>query len=341
VKTRLLLVAAACALALVPFPARAIERWYANWVYPPMQRVLTAASNLVPIAVLDVAVIVLLVAAVVRLRKVAGWRARLRRAAGGLVVAAAVVYILFALLWGLNYQRERIESKVAYDPSRVTRDALVRLASGAAARANAGHAAARAQPFDAAWLERALGDTVSMLGAPSRPRFGVPKRSILQVYFRRAAIDGMTVPWFLEIVLNPDLLGFERPFVVAHEWAHLAGYAHESEANFIAWLACLRGDALARYSASLAAYQHAWGELSREERKQVAPLDAGPRADLRAAAERYRRAMPFVRDAWREVYDSYLRAHRVEEGIDAYDAVVRLMVGTDFTADGVPRLRPR
>ena len=51
----------------------------------------------------------------------------------------------------------------------------------------------------------------------------------------------MTDPFFLETLLAPDLLDVERPFVIAHEWGHLAGYADESEANFIAWLACRRG----------------------------------------------------------------------------------------------------
>ena len=46
----------------------------------------------------------------------------------------------------------------------------------------------------------------------------------------------MTDPFLLETLLAPDLLDVERPFVIAHEWAHLAGYADESEANFVAWL---------------------------------------------------------------------------------------------------------
>ena len=32
----------------------------------------------------------------------------------------------------------------------------------------------------------------------------------------------------------PDLLPFERPFVLAHEWAHLAGHADEAEASAVA-----------------------------------------------------------------------------------------------------------
>jgi hypothetical protein len=39
---------------------------------------------------------------------------------------------------------------------------------------------------------------------------------------------------------QPDLLPFEKPFVAAHEWAHLAGYADESEASFVGWLTCVR-----------------------------------------------------------------------------------------------------
>ena len=74
----------------------------------------------------------------------------------------------------------------------------------------------------------------------------MPKRSLLGLYFRWAAIDGMTDPFFLEIIVNPDVLPVERPFVVAHEWAHLAGYADESEANFVAWLTCAHGDARAQ-----------------------------------------------------------------------------------------------
>ena len=44
----------------------------------------------------------------------------------------------------------------------------------------------------------------------------------------------MTDPFLLETLIAPDLLEVERPFVIAHEWAHLAGYADESEANFVA-----------------------------------------------------------------------------------------------------------
>jgi len=341
VTARAILVVAAAAVALVPLPASAVERWYSRGVYPPLQAFLTSASNLVPVALLDLAAALLIVVALLRLRSIAGWRPRFRWAAGRLVVWAAAIYILFVGLWGLNYRRQRLEEKVTFDASRVTKTALVALANDAIARVNTGHAAAHALRPDPPSLERAFNEVVLALGAPQPARTGVPKRSILSPYFRRAGIDGMTDPWFLEIILNADLLPVERPFVLAHEWAHLAGYAHESEANFVAWLTCLRGDALARYSGWLATYEHAAGQMPRDDRRALTPFAPGPREDLRAIAARYERASPVVRRASREVYDSYLKANRVEEGIASYDAVVRLMLGTELAPGGVPRLRSR
>ena len=42
-------------------------------------------------------------------------------------------------------------------------------------------------------------------------------------FFTWTGVDGMINPLALESIVHPDLLPFERPFVLAHEWAHLAG----------------------------------------------------------------------------------------------------------------------
>ena len=53
----------------------------------------------------------------------------------------------------------------------------------------------------------------------------------------------------------------ERPYVVAHEWGHIAGWARESEAGYVGWLTCMRGDDAARYSAWISLYLHLRGEV--------------------------------------------------------------------------------
>ena len=336
------LVVFAVLAAVVPIAPSTVERRYSSGVYPRMQASITRATNYVPIAIIDIAGAVLIAGLlslfIRRARSVGVLRAVLRTAVT-VVSCAAALYLLFVALWGLNYRRIPLEQKLDYEASRVTRAAAAALANAAAASMNRGYAAAHAQSPDLSSLARAFSAVQRSLGATDVAVAGVPKHSVLSWYFRRAALDGMTDPFFLEILVNPDLLDIERPFVIAHEWAHLAGYANEAEANFLAWLTCVRGDALAEYSGWVAAYQHAAGALPRADRRTLTALDPGPREDLGAIGERYSRSSPAVRRAAREIYDGYLRANRVPEGIDSYDAVLRLMLGTRFGADGAAKRR--
>ena len=336
------LVLLAVTAALIPLSPPLVEGWYSTGLYPEIQSALTPASNLVPIALLDVAAVALIVTAMlafVRRARALGANGAIRRTAATGAGWAGVIYLLFLACWGLNYRRVPLEQKLDYERSRVTRDAAILLANTAARAMNGGFDAAHARQWDMRTLERPFAGAQLALGSHRVAATGRPKRSLLSLYFRWAAIDGMTDPFFLEVILNPDVLDVERPFVLSHEWAHLAGYADESEANYVAWLTCLRGDALAQYSGWIAAYGHAAGALDHDSRARLTPLDPGPASDLRAIAARDATASPAVRRAAEGVYDGYLRANRVAEGIASYDAVLRLMLGTRMDPGWRPRPR--
>ena len=342
-KLRILLWVLAIAAALIPIPAGFVERVYWRIFYLRIQPLLTLVSNTIPIALLDVAIVLLvgvLLAVTIRGQRRGGWRTALSATVLWLVTTAAVTYLLFLVTWGFNYRRVPLEAKLDFDRARISRAAAVRLAAEATARLNAGHALAHAQPFRPDVLAYNFVDAQWMLGRTFTATTGRPKRSLLGFYFRKAAIDGMTVPVFLEIILNPDLLVVEQPSVLAHEWAHLGGYADESEANFVAWIAGVRSDdPVARYSAWLDTYRLSVTALPRQVRGTLPALAAGPRADLRAIAARHERSSRVVRNAARDVYDSYLRANRIDEGIANYDLVLQLILGTSFDAEWRPKLR--
>ncbi len=256
---RIILIAAALAAAAVPLPPRLVEAWYSRRFYPAMQGVVTPLSNLVPVALLDIAALVLLVVLAIgfwRRVRSTGIRRALISSVLSLVTLAAVVFLLFLAIWGLNYRRLPLDQKLEYDQRRVTREAAISLGSHAVREVNALYAGAQEHGAQGPSLESAFTSAERMLGSERFAVPGRPKRSLLERYFRAAAIDGMTDPFFLEIILNPDTLPFERPFVLMHEWAHLAGYANEAEANFVAWLACTQGDAMSRYSGWLAIFEH-------------------------------------------------------------------------------------
>jgi hypothetical protein len=343
VKPVVILPIVAVAAAFVPLPSAAVERFYSRGIYPFIQNAVTAASSVVPFALLDVALVAMTAiwaASVVRRWRDKRAAAALRAAGSSLVLIASIVVLVFFAFWGLNYRRVPLEVRLEYDRSRVTREATVELARLAVERVNALEPgkAPTASSHDA--LVGAFADTQRRLGAARTARPARPKTSVFSWYLRKAGIDGMVDPWFLEILVNPDVLPIEYPFTLAHEWAHLAGYANESEANFVAWLTCLAADERAQYSGWLEAFQYARAALPHENRRELDRRLSPPVvADLRAIAERLGTMNPAVSGFARNVYDSYLRAQGVDEGIASYGAMLRLMLGTTFRNGWVPALR--
>lgn len=329
----------AAAGALAPLPAPAVERWYSQGVYPVFQRTLTRLSNLVPFSLFDalcLCAIVAMAIMVYRVLRTCGWKRGSLRAGATTMRALAVIYLAFLATWGLNYRRVPLTAKLAFDASRVTRPAAGALAGRMVVSLNRLYGAAHRSPTSLPALAAFFHDAQRALESRAPIVPGRPKGTFFGGYFHDASISGMTDPFFLETMIAPDLLDVERPFVIAHEWGHLAGYADESEANFLAWLTCMRGDESAQYSAWLALVSN----LQEFIPKVAGPkLDSGPRLDLFAIRYRYSRTSPALRAVARESYDKYLKANRVARGIESYDVVLQLILGTAFEPNGDPRFR--
>ena len=341
--------ALALAGALAPLSPAVVERTFSTRLYPSIQHIVTPLSNRVPFAVFDVLCVgaVLLVATVLtRAVRASALSRSVRpaaRALGYLALGAAGVYVWFLLFWGLNYRRIPMTERLAMDAAGPAPPAVLRLGRDAANQLNALHAEAHAigwhdQPVDDAALRRGFDEIQRALSDAPPAVPGRLKPTLFGPYFRWTSVDGMVNPFGLEVLANPDLLPFERPFVAAHEWAHLAGYADESEASFVGWLACLRGGPSARYSAWLLMYWQVSAELTQPERVPLsAALAPGPRADLEAIVARLRRGeWPLLRNAGWQVYDQYLKANRVEEGVRSYGLVVSLVLSATFDDGWIP-----
>lgn len=335
--------AAAVTAGAAPVRADIVERWFSAGFYPVVQRQLTPLSNAVPFAVFDLLTIAAAAATVAVLAHGArrAWRERRWRPAGAAVgrvlTGAALAYLTFLVVWGLNYRRIPIGERIVLADEAPGAEALRALAGRTVEQLNTLHAGAHehgweVEPWRDAGLVAAFASVQRLLSDAPPARPGRLKGSIYGPYFRWASVDGMINPFALEVLGNPDLLPFERPFVAAHEWAHLAGYADEAEANFVGWLICLHSHPAAQYSAWLYLYWQLSGDLDPSARARVAAaLAPGPRRDIERIAERVRRGqLPFVREAGWKVYDGYLRANRVEDGIRRYGAVVTLILRARF-----------
>lgn len=326
-----LVVLAAAILWLAPIPAAFIERRYSRGLYLVWQRIATTAANLLPLAIFDLlilAAILLLVTIAVRARRARSWRV----AASRLLLLAGVAALWFQFAWALNYRRQPIAESMGLAVDAKAPEALERFAVMAA-----GLTAASADQLDRdnpltpsrvlADLSEGFVRAQRIAGLTSMARPGRPKRSLFDPYYRWAAIDGVTNPFIPETIVVSKLTPAEIYMTVAHEWAHLAGYASEDEANFVGWLTCLEAGGGPRYNAWLFALTKAAWAAPRVKRRAWLEL-AGPAAgrDLAAIRERLQTSSPAVSKAASAAYDQFLRANRVESGIASYDEVLRLML---------------
>ncbi len=334
-------IAIAALVAVFPPSPPTVERSYARWLYPALQAQLTSVSNRFSLALFDVTLSLIILAAI------GGWtywfrrvrRERSIRPIGrGLfatLAGAATVYLWFLIAWGFNYARPPLETMVPYEASRVTPMAVRLLAEHAVREANRTHAAAHAAGFPAIHdsplpLVTALHQVERELGRPQPTRVAQPKTSWLSPFFRASGVSGMLAPFYLETLLNPDLTGPERPSVLAHEWAHLSGFAPESDASFVGYLAALRAGPAAEYSVWLDLVSEAANQLQPvTERLVLQKLDAGPRRDQEAIRERLTALVqPVERAAW-STYDQMLKSQGVEDGVQSYSRVIQLLIGSD------------
>ncbi len=324
---RLCAIAAGLGALLVHPSAAWVESAYVNGAYPVWEHAAVAIDSLAPWSLGDLSVL-LGVALVV-------WRLRRRDWLGALAVLACYA-TWFQVSWGWNYDRAPIETRVRYDAARIdnrTIDALrlraIRELNRLAPRAHARRHLDRAALFRA-WLPvvRAGGDRWS-------PSVNAPKPTLADPFMNATGTSGYINPLTLNVHLASDLLWFERPFSLAHEWSHDAAYAREDEANYLAILACTRArDPVLRYSGWLELFLYL-PPLPHYARSTFTPLVWSDFAALRKRnAQRINARL--ARWSW-HAYNAYLKSERIANGVESYDEVTRLYLGIALDRAGVPQ----
>jgi hypothetical protein len=341
----LFLIAVAAVLQIAALPGRWIEDDYANGIYAGLARTFVPIANVVPFTVGDVIFMAIVLGVIAYW--IAGWRAgrgawHARAAALALRTAAVVACILiwFDAAWALNYRRSPIVRRVAFDRARVTPGDVAAFGARIVAELNATAPSAHARHDTEAEMEGALAGAFEPVVRRLGDRYDVivsrPKTTIFDWWFGMAGIGGQWDPFAYETVLNAQFLPFERPFALAHEWGHVAGFGDESDANLIAALTTMRAkDPFIRYSGLFWAY----GFLPDADRR-AAHLSPLVKADLAAARRRFFRTYnPRLYSLQWYVYDKYLRANRVTAGVVSYSLFVQVLVGTPLDRDGLPVTR--
>lgn len=265
----------------------------------------------------------------------------LREKSFRLLIVPAVVYLIFNLMWGLNYSRMTFAEISGLPVGPVAVDELAELALQLTQRANELRSQAARDDGSAMTLPAGLQDMFSRahLGYEKASeiypelggRYGRPKGVMLSHYWSYTGIGGVFFPFTAEANVNIKMPHFKLPALTAHEMAHQRGFAREDEANYIAYLTCtLHPDPDFKYSGVMLALTYTMNALYsydletwRDIRSRYSPGVSRDLKEYRDYLERYEGPVERISTS---INNTYLKANGQKGGVHSYGRMVDLLL---------------
>lgn len=345
----LALLAAAFALqALASRNPPLVERYYSRKLFPAIIHALSLINGVVGVSIGEVMIYFLAAALVGTLiyqaREIYLRRKRITRLLGTdllvLMWMTGSAMMVFLLIWGLNYQREPLGSKLGFAGRSASDEQLKMISEIIVNEVNSNYGdshvggAADGSPLSRAQVYELIESAYQhepLLGGAGSGRYGPPKPIYFSGLLSRLGLSGFYMPFSGEPNFNAAQPDFDLPFVIAHEKAHQRGFAREDEANFIAFLVCINSThPYLRYSGYLNALKviRTFGGLDAEFYRSLATrMGEGPRNDLRARAAFWARYEGPARAVAHKINNSYLKANGIGSGTQSYGEDTALIVG--------------
>jgi hypothetical protein len=244
------------------------------------------------------------------------------------------VYVFFNLFWGLNYSRSGIGYQLALQKDSASVDEVDRLTVALLSKAAANRSLINSPAATAHIKKRSLFSQAMQQyrgsGHPysfSSTATSSVKPSLYSYLGNYLGFQGYYNPFSGEAQVNTTIPVVLQPFVTLHELAHQAGYAKESEANFVGYLAGKdHPDPLFRYSVYLELFRYAQSELYRlDSTRAIAvakTIPANIKGDLQAIRRFYIKYQTPVERIIMQGYDYFLQANDQPQGTRSYHQVV-------------------
>jgi hypothetical protein len=155
------------------------------------------------------------------------------------------------------------------------------------------------------------------------------KKSLYSNVSHYMGFTGYYNPFSGEAQVSGDLPNILVPYIACHEMAHQLGYASESEANFVGYLACRSAnDKYFTYSVYMDLYKYAARELFMKDLHTVHgwELDSLVRKDFRDIRRFFDKKENKLSPVFSGMYNQYLKANQQERGIESYNDVIGLLI---------------
>jgi hypothetical protein len=253
----------------------------------------------------------------------------------------SIVFFFFNFNWGLNYLREPLFKSLQINNASYEQQELIDFTKKIIAKTNEAH------------LNITKIDTVLINHKSSKsdiqkqakfvyndlkqtfPKFKIhnfsTKHSLYSLPLTYMGFAGYLNPWTNEAQVNYMIPKNNYPATLCHEIAHQVGYASESEANFVGYLACITSkDKYFNYSGYLMAMRYCLSEVYRKDKtafENLQPLiNKGVLKDLKQSREFWLKYQNKSEKFFKLFYDSFLKMNKQKDGIKGYSKMVRLLI---------------
>jgi len=326
--------------------------WYYEAIYKNLGGIFGSVTGILPFSLMEAGIlsaVLLLAEWVIRLvlKGKEGKSAVLKYFCSvlkNIVSTACVIFFLFAVFSGTNYYREGFAEKTGLETKDSSAEELYDLCAflldeAAVYGENLLHKESGETvfaPTDFNMARRAKENFENFAGGydfmeMGFGKFGTPKPVFFSEAMAYLKISGVYSPYTFEANVNTAGPDFLKGATMMHEQSHLRGFMNEAEANFIAYLACIRSyDDYFRYSGTAFALLHSMNalysadyELWYELRiKYPQYLDADMRAQ-NAYIDAHDTKVAEVSNA---VNDTYLKLNDQKDGVRSYGKMVDLLL---------------
>ncbi|HVM89719.1 MAG TPA: DUF3810 domain-containing protein [Puia sp.] len=322
----------------------AVEQYYSTGVYPYIVKFLRGLFGWIPFSIGDVFYGVIIIYLVIKcisfIRKLFNKAVNKKYAVSVLrrmVFVVLLVYVVFNLLWGLNYNRRGIAFQLHLDVQKYSTQELQNVLQIIVEKLNTIDSVSRLQRQELnsksilfaksikAYQQLAVRDPVFRYASPS------VKPSIFSYAGDYLGFTGYYNPFSGEAQVNTTVPVFVQPFTTCHEVGHQLGYAKENEANFAGYLAAkASGNPAFQYSVYFDLYMYAAKQLYMRDSTLLVPLreslKPAIRKDYRDLRIFYKKFENPFEPVINRLYGNYLKANQQPQGIMSYDEVIAWLI---------------
>lgn len=320
-----------------------IENYYSAGIYPLISRIFRVIFGWIPFSMGDVYYFLLGIFLLYSIYKVfkGGLLKNIKEKLWKLGAFVSVFYFLFHFLWGLNYHRNSLFTSLNLSQKDYSTNDLIALSEDLLEKTKKVHfqltkndtvkvkiKASKSDIMDEATNAYASLSKIMPAFTYKSPSL---KKSLYSLPLTYAGFSGYFNPFSGEAQVDYLVPKHTLPTLTTHEIAHQIGYASESEANFICFLATTKHtESYYQYSGYLKALRYAvsatYGRDSIAGRRLLNSIPKGIKKNIKETQDFWKSYQNKAEPFFKLFYDNYLKANQQKDGIKGYSNMVGLLV---------------